>query len=261
MAAAARPGRLEPDVGRDQVPPCSGLVRHPARVEVRLRAPLIGATDVDADGLEWRCAVPRRERRRAGRGACIQAVAREGRAGHGRAADRGAGSAGARGRGGRRCARAEPPAERALDRRRMTAPGRGHDDVGIVGREAHHRSGRGQRRTRAGPLDQNRLGPADDVRRADLARAGHAQVDGVAVEAHAGGRIAGELEHRPARGHAHAVAVVADELRPGGRRRRRRHAQHRCEREQHRARGGTPRCGWTSPPSTPCVDYQGHGPI
>jgi len=106
-----------------------------------------------------------------------------------------------------------------LHRFSVVRPGGGDEDSGRGylerGRRPvrKHGAGRGLRRSRgrrSGWGDEDRLGPAHRVRRTRLLRARIAQVQGVAIEAHARPRVPRQVEYRPGAGDPHGVTVVAD---------------------------------------------------
>ena len=80
---------------------------------------------------------------------------------------------------------------------------RGGGDVG--GRDAARPRALARGAGAGAGIDEDRPPPPDRAGRAVLARARAAQVDGTAVEPHAGVRVLGEPDHRPALGHADRV--------------------------------------------------------
>ena len=266
-AAARVRGRLQANVDGDHVPAGRGLRADPRRRQVGLRAGHVGAADVEADGPVGGGA-PVGHRRRARGAARVKAQAGVG-------LTRGGGGDGRRRRGGVRAREGVHPGaggghrgararahgrlhgtrqrndvQRAADHRRLAVPGRGDehpmrgvDDLRLgAGASGPGGGGGGEHlgRPRCQRLDQDRLGAAGDLPRAALLRRGAAEVDGVAVEAHAGGGGGGQLIDRPARRHGQPVAVEGQHL---GRGRGQRGGGKQENRDHHRQEGRDQRGG------------------
>ena len=203
--------RLQADVDGDEVPAGVGLLGDPGGAQVRLRAGLSAPADVDPDRPVGRGA-PGGHRRRARRAAGVEAaagvdLARSGGATAARSGRPGAGEGVHPSADGDRRPRAGPEPRRRgrgtgqrgdrRSARRITAgspvPGRGDDAPRGRGRRSGPRAGAGGAGGQAAPggarahrRDEDRLGAARGAAPEQLGGAAVAEVDRVAVKAHAG---------------------------------------------------------------------------
>jgi hypothetical protein len=97
-----------------------------------------------------------------------------------------------------------------------------------------NRTAGGDRRTQR--LKQDGLGSPRDVGWTPLIDGRSAQVHGVAVEAHAHGRVGREVEHRPRRRDHEPVAVIAERLGGGAAGFRRRNGSARGHEQRERGK-------------------------